>query len=80
MAQTTIQMREAEQAKKAPALRILLRFGEMCDALGISRSKGYDLMRKGWLPYVKIGYGRTGGVRFRVEDVRCFAEEHLVRR
>ena len=57
---------------------VLLTVDEVTQALGVSRSKIYDLISKGQLPYVKIGAGRSGGVRFRPEDLQQFADSHLV--
>jgi len=63
----------------APVPKILLRIEEAQDATGMSRSKIYDLVSRGELAYVKIGRGRGGGIRFRPEDLRAFAEKHLVK-
>ena len=59
---------------------VLLTVDEVTQVLGVSRSKIYDLISKGQLPYVKIGAGKSGGVRFRPEDLRQFADNHLVQK
>jgi excisionase family DNA binding protein len=59
---------------------VLLTVDDVTHVLGVSRSKIYDLISKGQLPYVKIGAGRSGGVRFRPEDLRQFADNHLVQK
>ena len=60
--------------------KILLTVKEAREATGMSRSKIYDLISRGELPYVRIGSRRGSGVRFRPEDLRAFAEKHLVTR
>jgi excisionase family DNA binding protein len=58
--------------------RLLLTVAEASESLGISRAKLYDLISRKKIKTVKIGDGRSGGVRFRPRDLEVFAEQHLV--
>ena len=58
--------------------RFLLTVAEASEALGVSRAKLYDLISRKKIRTVKIGAGRSGGVRFRPQDLETFAEKHLV--
>ena len=57
--------------------KILFTALEVCEMLSISRAKLYALISEGKIQYVKIGRGKSGGVRFRPEDLHQFAENHL---
>ncbi len=59
--------------------KLLLTVPQACQSLSISRSKLYDLISQRKIPFVKLGRGRSGGVRFRPEDLQQFAQKHLVR-
>ena len=61
-----------------PLPKVLLTVPEACGCLGVSRSTLYDLISRGKLPVVKLSSGRSGGVRFRPEDLKRFADDHLV--
>ena len=56
--------------------RILLRPAEVADALGIGRSKAYDLIAKGLLPSVRIG----GLMRVSVESLERWVSEQAMAR
>ena len=58
--------------------RYLLTVDEASESLGVSRAKLYDLVSRKKIRTVKIGDGRSGGVRFRPQDLEKFAEQHLV--
>ena len=68
------------KVQQARVPKILLTISEAVLATGMSRSKIYDLISRGKLPVVKIGNGRSGGVRIRPGDLVAFAEENLVDR
>jgi len=74
-----LQLQTVEDGGFARVPKILLTVSEAQESLGISRSKLYDLVSQRKIRHVKIGRGRGGGVRFRPEDLRAFAEEHLVK-
>ena len=69
---------DAGESDRERVPKILLRVDEVQESMGLSRSKIYSLVSQGRLPCVKIGKGRGSGVRFRPEDLRAFAEKHLV--
>ena len=54
-----------------PTDRLLLRPGEVADALGIGRSKAYELIAGGTIPSVRIG----GSVRVPAEALRAWIEQ-----
>jgi excisionase family DNA binding protein len=58
----------------AVAERLLLRPAEAADALGVSRSKAYELIAHGEIPSVKMG----GCVRVPVDALRAWIERQLV--
>ena len=58
--------------------KILLKLPEACEALGVSRAKMYDLISQRRIKCVKLGSGRSAGVRFRLKDLQAFADENLV--
>ena len=55
--------------------RVLLRIKEAQEALGLSRTKLYQLMADGTLPHVKLG----SSLRFRPEDLEELADSHVRR-
>lgn len=57
-----------------PGKAVLCTVPEVADTLAVSRSKVYDLMDAGRLPYVKLGRSR----RIRWEDVLKMIEESTV--
>ena len=54
-------------------IRLALRVGEAAIALGVSRSKAYELISEGKIPSVKIG----GCVRVPVDALRSLIERQL---
>lgn len=58
-------------------MRLLL-VAEAARMLNASNSLVYELMKSGRLPYVRIGTGKQGGKRIRLEDLERFIEENLV--
>ena len=64
--------------KKHDIPRYLFTAKEASECLGISRAKLYDLVSRKKIRPVKIGAGRSGGVRFRPADLEAFALENLV--
>ena len=69
-------MKNGEDLTEIP--KILLTIAEVCSATGMSRSKVYDLISRKKLRVVKVGEGRSGGVRVRPRDIESFAERHLL--
>ena len=57
--------------------KLLLRPAEAAEALGISRSKVYELLASGTLPSVRIG---GGSVRVPVEALRKWIDQETVER
>ncbi len=57
--------------------RLLLRPAEAADAIGVSRSKAYELIANGTLPSVRIG---TSGVRVPVAALREWIDRELAAR
>jgi excisionase family DNA binding protein len=57
---------ETPSAEQVPPTRLLLRVEEVAEALAISRSSVYELLRSGDLPCVRIG----GSTRVSVEALR----------
>ena len=58
--------------------KVLLTVPEAAEALGISRSKLYDLVSRGRLRHVKLGKSKSAGCRFRPQDLQAFADQHVV--
>jgi excisionase family DNA binding protein len=56
--------------------KILLTYQEASQSTGLSVATLESLVSQGKLPVVKIGKS----ARFRLEDLRSFAEKHLVRK
>ena len=53
--------------------RVLLRPNEAGDAIGISRSKAYELIAKGQIPSLKVG----GCVRVSVDALRAWIAKQV---
>jgi excisionase family DNA binding protein len=53
--------------------RLLLRPVEVADALGIGRSKAYELIAAGTIPSIRIG----GSVRVPAERLRAWIAQHV---
>jgi excisionase family DNA binding protein len=53
--------------------KLMLRPAEAADAIGVSRSKAYELISSGVLPSVRLG----GSVRVPVEALRDWITEQL---
>ena len=56
------------QTKTYPTDRLLLRPPEVAEALGIGRSKAYELIASGEIPSIRIG----GSVRVPVDALRTW--------
>lgn len=56
--------------------RLMLRPGEAADAIGVSRSKAYELIAEGQIPSVKVG----GCVRVPVDALRDWINRQLAAR
>jgi len=56
--------------------KILLTYREAAQCTGLSVASLESLVSQGKLPVVKIGKS----ARFRMEDLRKFAEQHLIRK
>jgi len=56
--------------------RVLLRPNEAGDAIGISRSKAYELIAKGQIPSLKVG----GCVRVPVDALRAWIAKQVADR
>jgi excisionase family DNA binding protein len=56
--------------------RMLLRPVEVAEALGISRSKAYELIAAGTIPSVRIG----GGIRVPVDGLRAWIARQTAER
>lgn len=54
--------------------RLLLRPSEVADALGVSRSKAYDLINRGEIPSIKLA---GGSVRVPVEALKAKIAQQL---
>lgn len=54
--------------------RLMLRPTEAADAIGVSRSKAYELIAKGEIPSVHVG----GCVRVPVDALRSWIDRQLV--
>ena len=53
--------------------RILLRPGEAADAIGVSRSRTYELIARGVLPSIRIG----SSIRVPADALRAWVERQL---
>jgi excisionase family DNA binding protein len=53
--------------------RLMLRPAEAADAIGVSRSKAYELIGSGVIPSVRLG----GSVRVPVEALRAWIAEQI---
>ena len=53
--------------------KLMLRVKEAADALGVSKSKAYELINAGVLPSVRLG----GSLRVPVEALRAWISEQL---
>jgi excisionase family DNA binding protein len=53
--------------------KLMLRPAEAADAIGVSRSKAYELISSGVLPSVRLG----GSVRVPVEALRAWIAEQI---
>jgi excisionase family DNA binding protein len=58
-----------------PIPRLLLRPSEAADALGVSRSKAYELIAAGVIPSIRIG----GSVRVPVDALQKWITENATR-
>ena len=56
--------------------RLMLRPTEAADAIGVSRSKAYELIAAGAIPSVKVG----GCVRVPVEALRTWIDQQVLER
>jgi len=71
-------MSKEKQDSAGTVPKILLTISEAQEALGMSRSKLYDLVSRKKIRVVKIGSGRGSGIRFRPHDLTAFADAHVV--
>jgi len=56
--------------------RLMLRPAEAADAIGVSRSKAYELIARGELPSVRVG----GCVRIPLEALKAWIDGQLAER
>ena len=56
------------------AEKLLVTIPKGSEILSVSRSTLYKLISEGRVPVVKLGKGRSAGVRIRVSDLERFAE------
>jgi excisionase family DNA binding protein len=61
-----------ESQNEAPAQRLLLRVPEVAEALGLGRTKVYELIATGELPVIRLGRA----VRVSVVALQKWVEEH----
>ncbi len=61
---------EREEREEMATEKLLLSVEEAADALGLRRSKTYELLLRGELASVKVGRAR----RIHVDDLRAFTE------
>lgn len=54
--------------------RLMLRPGEVAEALGIGRSKAYELIAAGEIPSIRLG----GSVRVPLDALRAWIDRQLV--
>lgn len=54
--------------------RLMLRPAEAAEAIGVSRSKAYELIASGQIPSIKVG----GCVRVPVEALRAWIDRQLL--
>lgn len=58
-------------------LKLLLRPAEAADAIGVSRSRIYELIASGDVPSIRIG---RGSVRVPIEELRAWISQHVTAR
>lgn len=56
----------------------LLTIEEVALLLNRSKSAVYAMVSRGQLPYIKLGTGKNGAVRFEIEEIKAFIENRKV--
>ena len=56
----------------------LLSVEELALYLGRSKSSIYTMVNRGQLPYIKLGKGKNGSLRFDSEEIKTFLESRKV--